>query len=378
MSRQEVDIGVVGNDGTGDSIREAFRKVNDNFKEIYAIFNLGDSISIQDLDNVPNTLRPNRVLATDGTGLLVKDRELVEGAGIEIDVTDPESIVISSTGGSIITDEEPKLGGPLNASGFGIANVGPPNIDTLNTYLGKHGGSVTINDFVITKGYADKSYLRKTGGSSSVSGQIRVRDEPVNNSEYTLTVNGNINNNIIVNNHGFDSGFDGASYIYLTNGINANGLAQVITVTDSNHFIVGRSYRIESLGNVDFTSIGALRNRVGEIFTLTNTGSIVGYGTVNNLEGGSPSSIPSDTIDGGTPSTTTFTSTYNGGTPAVVVGGSTGTVRPVYFLKYVNTSQLSIHPTFVAAQEGSPKINFNGGTGVLFVVKAIKWTGHYF
>ena len=33
MSKQIVDIGVQGNDGTGDSIRESFRKVNENFNE---------------------------------------------------------------------------------------------------------------------------------------------------------------------------------------------------------------------------------------------------------------------------------------------------------------------------------------------------------
>jgi hypothetical protein len=38
MARQIVDIGTVGNDGTGDSIRESFRKVNENFKELNAIF----------------------------------------------------------------------------------------------------------------------------------------------------------------------------------------------------------------------------------------------------------------------------------------------------------------------------------------------------
>ena len=32
MARQDVDIGVQGNDGTGDSIREAFRKVNEKIR----------------------------------------------------------------------------------------------------------------------------------------------------------------------------------------------------------------------------------------------------------------------------------------------------------------------------------------------------------
>lgn len=36
MARQEINIGGQANDGTGDSIREAFNKVNQNFSEIYA------------------------------------------------------------------------------------------------------------------------------------------------------------------------------------------------------------------------------------------------------------------------------------------------------------------------------------------------------
>ena len=38
MSKQIINVGVQGNDGTGDSIRESFRKVNENFNEIYAYF----------------------------------------------------------------------------------------------------------------------------------------------------------------------------------------------------------------------------------------------------------------------------------------------------------------------------------------------------
>jgi hypothetical protein len=35
MSKQTINIGTTPNDGTGDSIRDAFDKVNDNFDEIY-------------------------------------------------------------------------------------------------------------------------------------------------------------------------------------------------------------------------------------------------------------------------------------------------------------------------------------------------------
>ena len=34
MARKEINIGIEGNDGTGDSIRDSFGKVNENFQEI--------------------------------------------------------------------------------------------------------------------------------------------------------------------------------------------------------------------------------------------------------------------------------------------------------------------------------------------------------
>jgi hypothetical protein len=37
MAKQDIDIGVEGNDGTGDSIRESFRKVNENFQEVLVL-----------------------------------------------------------------------------------------------------------------------------------------------------------------------------------------------------------------------------------------------------------------------------------------------------------------------------------------------------
>ena len=35
MTQQIIDVGTVANDGTGDSLRTAFIKANDNFTELY-------------------------------------------------------------------------------------------------------------------------------------------------------------------------------------------------------------------------------------------------------------------------------------------------------------------------------------------------------
>ena len=49
MAKQIINVGIEGNDGTGDSIRDAFRKSNENFTELYAVFGQGGQISFTTL-----------------------------------------------------------------------------------------------------------------------------------------------------------------------------------------------------------------------------------------------------------------------------------------------------------------------------------------
>ena len=56
MTQKIIDIGIQGNDGTGDSIRESFNKVNSNFNELYAIFGAGGSIKFGNLADAPGSI----------------------------------------------------------------------------------------------------------------------------------------------------------------------------------------------------------------------------------------------------------------------------------------------------------------------------------
>lgn len=55
MAKQVINIGTQGNDGTGDSIRKSFDKVNNNFNELYAVFNINGKITLNDLSDAPGT-----------------------------------------------------------------------------------------------------------------------------------------------------------------------------------------------------------------------------------------------------------------------------------------------------------------------------------
>ena len=78
MARQVIDIGTVGNDGTGDSIRESFRKINENFRDLYAVFGEGGQIRTIDLDDWPDQYAPNQIFVANDFGDNILAKNLLE------------------------------------------------------------------------------------------------------------------------------------------------------------------------------------------------------------------------------------------------------------------------------------------------------------
>ncbi len=122
MARKVIDIGSVGNDGTGDSIRDSFRKVNDNFRELYSSLGLGERLTFIALDDTPATYvgQENAVLAVNRTTDGLKFKQIAAGTGIVIDnITNESEIRISTQFSEISGDPSPQLGGDLSARSGG-------------------------------------------------------------------------------------------------------------------------------------------------------------------------------------------------------------------------------------------------------------------
>ena len=113
MAKQIINIGTEGNDNTGDAIREAFSKVNENFTELYAVFGVGGQINFTSLSDVPDTLTPIQFPMANAQGSAIEMKSLVAGQGMTIASTSPTQIVISNTGSLVSTDGTPSLGGPI-------------------------------------------------------------------------------------------------------------------------------------------------------------------------------------------------------------------------------------------------------------------------
>ena len=291
MARQDVNIGVEGNDGTGDSIRESFRKVNENFQEVYAIFGQSGTISFTALSDTPDALLPNTIplVKTDGSGIdlvTLASNNAVDSTKndtITFNYTVGGKLVISTAFTELADDTTPSLSAPLNAGGNSIANINV-SVAGAQQFNDIHNTSINIDDLVINKGYADRRYI-----SSGLP--IRVAPEPLSQSQYKLTISRYINGDIEVIDHGYDTSINGLKFVFDSIYDDPTNLQSEAA---ANTIVIGNTYKIKTLGNVPWTSIGADLGVKGEVFTAT-----------------------------------------------AITSGS-GIVEPVYFLRYVTNNFLSV------------------------------------
>ena len=179
MARKTIDIGVVGNDGTGDSIRDSFRKVNDNFRELYSSLGLGEKLTFVGLDDTPDSYVGQNDPATGSTPIVTVNntesgitfKQLVPGVGMTIDfISNPDQITLNAVFSEVSADPSPQLGGDLSVTSGGnqyrIRDLTTPvyideaiNKQYADTKLSKAG----VNAVDPSTGLATTSFGRMTG-----------------------------------------------------------------------------------------------------------------------------------------------------------------------------------------------------------------------
>ena len=189
MAITRINVGTLANDGTGDDLRQAFVKVNNNIDDLDARVqnqataqNLGGGTGIfyskengiiglkslvagnnVQITNDENTITISNegsitIQGTSGTGtvsgpsrtLIVQGNQNINttalGNTISVDI-DPVGLVSQDT--------NPTLGGPLNANSNNIVNAG---IITANAFTGALTG--TVDGLDITAMYNEQANLR--------------------------------------------------------------------------------------------------------------------------------------------------------------------------------------------------------------------------
>lgn len=165
MVKKVINVGLAGNDATGDAIRDAFSKVNDNFNELYTFVGKGDGISFTALEDGPEEIGPNNIFVVNDLGNKILSKELV-GDRIEIDNTNPTKLTLRGSSLSLSNDISPTLGNNLNANSFNIYRLADPN-QSLAQELG-----ISLDTFAISKGYADTRFVNVSG--DTMTGHLSV------------------------------------------------------------------------------------------------------------------------------------------------------------------------------------------------------------
>lgn len=179
MARKIVDIGVTGNDGTGDSIREAFRKTNENFQELYAVFGQGGFLKFTDLSDTPDSLdgEANKVPVVNSVGTSFVFKSFTSPSGTIAITQDENSIRIDTLTSRLVDDPLPKLAYSLSAQNQLIGGLRAPVNDTefitaVNDFNTQHQTNFSRDSFAINKGYADAKYVNVNG--DTMNGPLNV------------------------------------------------------------------------------------------------------------------------------------------------------------------------------------------------------------
>jgi hypothetical protein len=165
MAIQNINVGNSANDGTGDDLREAFIKINQNFQLLDGIAeqvgsNLGSSGAEVYSNTANNTLYFRRLVAGNNIQLTQLDNTIVfentmpesrftivtnsgsmiSGAGINYNILGADAITVSANEntktititGSLLQDTTPELGGNLVGNNRNITGINALTATTVN------------------------------------------------------------------------------------------------------------------------------------------------------------------------------------------------------------------------------------------------------
>ena len=100
MAKQTVNLGSSANDGTGDPLRTAFDKINDNFDEVYAASATGTNIDITGNKITTTDTNGNLTLDTNGSGKIIVDTS----TNLRLDAHTDHAILFVDANGDVSHD----------------------------------------------------------------------------------------------------------------------------------------------------------------------------------------------------------------------------------------------------------------------------------
>ena len=206
MAQQKINLGTQGNDGTGDAIRVAFSKVNDNFGELYGnttgLIDVANDTTPQlggDLDinskNIISVSNTSINILPNGTGSVILDKVKITDSAITSNLANT-NLALAGNGTGTVTIHGLRYPTVDGAASQVLQTNGSGSLSWVNN-AGGGGGSTgllsIINSTIYGPSNSDVS-IEPNGTGHVVLDQVKIRDNTISttssNSPLELTANG--------------------------------------------------------------------------------------------------------------------------------------------------------------------------------------------
>lgn len=151
MAKQTINIGTVANDGTGDPLRSAFDKANDNFTELYgagALSIASDILTYTKADGTTSTVDLSPYLDEDaraiasgtlnsGTGIVTFTRDDASTFTLDLSALLDDTNLVTSVNtqtGAVVLDSDDIAEGSTNLYDKTVVLTGGTNVTVTGTY----------------------------------------------------------------------------------------------------------------------------------------------------------------------------------------------------------------------------------------------------
>ena len=170
MTQEIINIGANANDGSGDTIRNAGRKINANFDEIYAQPIQAADIKFRGNNITSESSNADIVLKPAGTGNIVFPSLTIEDNNIKLTRSNDDLKIIANGSGKVVIDGIGFAGTSIVATDSSTVNINENLVvdGTINTGAATLDSAVTINSTLGVDGVSTLSTLTVTGASSFV------------------------------------------------------------------------------------------------------------------------------------------------------------------------------------------------------------------
>ena len=401
MTRQNINIGSTANDGTGDPLRTAFDKINDNFVELYGTDNdintLDANLNVNNFSITTGVTNGNITITPNGTGNInlgalkfngtsissddstivnINEALRVEGALTATGALTSNTSLTLATGATVTGIDNGALGSSatlLATQGAIKTYIDAQNTSQALTFVGDDSTGTAVNSgetFQIAGG---------TGLTSAVSGDTLTLN--IDSTVATLTgtqiltnktltapvMTGNVAiDNIIIN----DSEISTSSNAVLTLNPGGTGTIALSANTDVTGTLSSSALLTVSAGGADIT--GTL---ITDDVTTTGNVTISGSLGLGSLNIGDLNITPEGKI---TTDTNGDVDVVPSGTGAINLTGPTNVTGVATVTGQLNTDNLRLDGNTISATSGGITLQAAAGqniqAGSLFIASEINVT----